>query len=62
MLAYESILLWVSPETDSKIQIQVVYLEGDHRKHQWGSERENGRQLIEPYQASYHMIKGAGSC
>lgn len=38
MLAYESILLWVSPETDSRIQIQVVYLEGDLRKYQWGSE------------------------
>lgn len=60
MLALESILLWVSPKTDSRIQIQVVDVEDDVRMHQWGSkEVTQGRELI--YQASYHMHTGAES-
>lgn len=37
MLSYESILLSVAPEANSRIQTQVVCLEADVRKHQWES-------------------------
>lgn len=37
MLALESISLWVSPKTDSRIQIQAVDVEDDVRMRQWGS-------------------------
>ena len=44
ILAFESLLLWVSPGTYSRIQIQVVYLEDNLRKHQRGSEEVRQRR------------------
>lgn len=44
ILAFESLLLWVSPGTYSRIQIQVVYLEDNLRKHQGGSEEVRQRR------------------
>ena len=41
ILAFESLLIWVS---HSRIQIQVVYLEDNLRKHQGGSEEVRQRR------------------
>jgi hypothetical protein len=59
MLAYESTLLWVCSETDceAKIQIQVIYLGVDLRKHQWRSKKARERKEEDRYKASYHQGK-----
>ena len=44
ILAFESLLLWVSPGTYTRIQIQVVYLEDNLRKHRGGCEEVRQRR------------------